>query len=272
MRLSKLATGNLATRNYFMPLDPIPTLTPISTPAPAAVQASDSMPPVATPSEQSQTVTIAVEQLQQFAQVQSRLAQLEAEQRQREEAVQAEQARLLAAKGQVEEALKSIQSQSEAKLRVEAEARLRTEERAKRYALDNELNRALSMHPLLPGTVDQLAMILRGGLQVQAEGESYVVRTPTFVSVSDHVAQTLGKPEFAHFLRPSGAGGTAGTGATQAAPTPAANPTPPPEPKNFGEAIILQMKANSQGALAIDPRLDMKQGFGLGRNLTAKQA
>ncbi len=252
-----------------MPLDPTPTSTP--TPAQAAVQASDLSPA----SEQPQTVTIPVDQLQQFAQVQARLAQLEAEQRSREEAAAAEQARLLAAKGQVEEALKSIQSQSELKLRVEAEARLRTEERAKRYALDNELNRALSMHPLLPGTVDQLAMILRGGLQVQAEGESYVVRTPTFVSVADHVAQTLTKPEFAHFLRPTGAGGTAGTGATQAAPTPAAIPAPPPEPKNFGEAIILQMQANSKGAAAIDPRLDMKQGFGLGRGRglpTAKQA
>lgn len=251
-----------------MPVDP----TPSQPPAPAAAPASDSSPPIATASDQPQTVTIAVEQLQQFAQVQARLAQLEAEQRQREEAVQAEQARLLAAKGQVEEALKSIQSQSETKLRIEAEARLRTEERAKRYALDNELNRALSMHPLLPGTADQVAMILRGGLQVQAEGESYVVRTPTFVPVTDYVAQTLSKPEFAHFLRPSGAGGTAGMGTTQAAPTPAANLTPPPEPKNFGEAIILQMQASSQAQGAIDPRLDMKQGFGLGRKLPAKQA
>jgi hypothetical protein len=226
---------------------------------------SDSPPSIAAASEQPQTVTIAVEQLQQFAQIQARLAQLEAEQRSREEAAQAEQARLLAAKGQVEEALKSIQSQSEAKLRLEADARLRTEERAKRYALDNELNRALSMHPLMPGTGDQLATILRGGLQVHAEGESYVVRTPAFVSVADHVAQTLARPEFAHFLRPSGAGGTVGTGATQAAPTPAANPAPQPEPKNFGEAIIIQMQTNSKNAAAIDPRLDMKQGFGLGR-------
>jgi hypothetical protein len=235
------------------------------------VQSSDTLPSSA--ADQPQTVTIPVDQLQQFAQTQARLAQLEAEQRQREEASQAEQARLLAAKGQVEEALQSIQTQSEAKLRAEAEARMRTEERAKRYALDNELSRALSMHPLLPGTTDQLAMILRGGLQVQAEGESYVVRTPTFVSVTDHVAQTLSRPEFAHFLRPTGAGGTAGSGATQAIPTPAANPALPPQPKNFGEAIILQMNEVNKSAATADPRTDMSKGFGLGRGpVAARQA
>src|SRR5262249_59053 len=105
-----------------MPLDP--TQTQPSTPAQAAVHPNNAPPPSA--ADQPQTVTIPVDQLQQFAQIQARLAQLEAEKTQREEAAQAEQARLLAAKGQVEEALMSIQSQSEAKLRAEAEARMRT--------------------------------------------------------------------------------------------------------------------------------------------------
>jgi hypothetical protein len=241
-----------------MPLDPTPT--PIPTSAPAAVQPSAAPPP-----EAPQTVTIPLDQLQAFTATQARLAQMEAEQRQREETAQAEQARLLAAKGQVEEALKSIQAQSEVKLRAEAEARLRTEERAKRYALDNELSKALSMHPLLAGTSDQLTAILRGQLQVVEEGEKYVVRTPGFVSAIDHVATTLGKPEFAHFLRPHSAGGTAASGSTQAAPTPAANLAAPPVPKNFGEAIILQMAEIGKGQTAVDPAKDMSRSFGLGR-------
>jgi hypothetical protein len=248
-----------------MPLDPNPTPSTPNLSAPAPV--SDASPAALIGSDQPQTVTIPVVELQQLTQVQARLAQLESEQRQREEAAQAEQARLLAAKGQVEEALKAIQAQSEARLRAESESRLRTEERAKRYALDNELAKALAMHAILPGTADQLTMILRGQLQVQEEGEKYVVRTPTFVAAADHVAQTLAKPEFAHFLRPHSAGGTAGTGATQAAPTPAANPVPDLLPKNFGEAIILQIQAQQASKGAIDSRTDMSQSFGLGKGV-----
>ncbi len=254
-----------------MPLDPNP-----STPTPAApAVVLDSAPPPAAPPPADPNappalVPIPHEQLQSLMASQTRLAQLEAEARQREEAATAEQARLLAAKGQVEEALKSIQQQSEAKLAAEAQARMRSEERAKRYALDNELSKALSMHAILPGTTDQLTAILRGQLQVEAQGESYVVRTPAFVSAIDHVATTLGKPEFAHFLRPHGAGG-AGAGGANAAPTPAANPTPAAEPKNFSEAIILQMQEIAKNKVAVDPSRDMKQGFGLGR-VGVKQA
>jgi len=248
-----------------MPLNPTPTPTP---PPVAPLPASDTPPP-ADPNAPPATVPISQEQLQTFMASQTRLAQLEAEGRQREEAAQAEQARLLAAKGQVEEALKTIQQQSDAKLRAEADQRLRAEERAKKYALDNELSKALSMHPLLPGTTDQLTSILRNQLQVEAQGESYVVRTPAFVSAIDHVATTLGKPEFAHFLRPHGAGG-AGAGGGNAAPTPAANTPPPAAPKNFGEAIILQMAEIAKNTAASDPKTDMSRSFGLSR--TVKQA
>ncbi len=242
---------------------------PESTPAPAApAVVSDAPPPPAAPPADPNAppalVPIPQDQLQALMASQTRLAQLEAEARQREEAATAEQARLLAAKGQVEEALKSIQQSSEAKLAAEAQARMRSEERAKRYALDNELSKALSMHPILPGTTDQLTSILRGQLQVEAQGDSYAVRTPAFVSAIDHVATTLAKPEFAHFLRPHGMGG-AGAGGANAAPTPPANETPPAEPKNFSEAIILQMQEIAKNKVAADPRTDMRQGFGLGR-------
>ena len=245
---------------------------PETTPAPVApLVASDAPPPPASPVDPNTPpalVPIPQEQLQAFLAAQTRLGQLELEARQREEAAQAETARVLAAKGQVEEALKTIQAQSEAKLRAEADARLRTEDRAKRYALDNELSKALSMHPLLPGTTDQLTSILRGQLQVEAQGESYVVRTPAFVSATDHVAATLGRPEFAHFLRPHGAGGAGGGGSTSA-PTPAANPTPAAQPKNFGEAIILQMQELAKGAAVVDAKVDMSKSFGLGRTRQA---
>jgi hypothetical protein len=223
--------------------------------------------------EPAQNVTISQEQLQQFVAAQAQLAQMQSEQRQREEAAQEEQARLLAAKGETEKALQTIQQQSEARLKAETDQRLRTEDRAKRYALDNELQKALAMHPLVPGTVDQLAAILRPQLQVEAQGDSYSVRTPAFVSAIDHVAATLAKPEFAHFLRPQGTGGTAGTGASQSAPTPSANPAPPAQPKNFGEAIILQMQDIAKNKQQVNPATDMSKGFGLGRGTpAAKQA
>jgi hypothetical protein len=204
-----------------------------------------------------------MDQFQEFTKMQARLGQLEADQRQREEAAQAEQARLLAAKGQVEEALKTIQTQSEQRLKAETDARLRTEDRAKRYALDNELSRALSSHPLLPGTNEQLTAILRTQLQVQPEGEGYVVRTPDYVSCSDFIGRTLAKPEYAHFLRPTTGGGTAGSGAAQSTPTPPANTPPSPEPKNFSEALILQFQADRQKSQAQPAALDPRQGFGL---------
>jgi len=241
-----------------MPLDPTPTPTP--TPAPAVV--SDAPPPAATPGAPA-IVPIPQDELDSLKASAARLAQLEAEGRQRDEAATAERIKMMTEKGQVEAALNTIQQESAARLRAESDARLRTEERAKKYALDNELTRALSSHPLLPGSAEQLTAILRSQLQVEAQGDSYVVRTPAFVPAADHVSATLAKPEFAHFLRPQGAGG-AGAGGANAAPTPAANPTPAPQPKNFGEAIILQMAEIAKAKSAVDARYDMKQGFGLG--------
>ena len=250
---------------------------PESTPAPAApAVVSDAPPPPAAPPADPNAppalVPIPQDQLQALMASQTRLAQLEAEARQREEAATAEQARLLAAKGQVEEALKSIQSN-----RVRRSSRprprrgCRSEERARRYALDNEISKALSMHPILPGTTDQLTSILRGQLQVEAQGDSYAVRTPAFVSAIDHVATTLGKPEFGALPAAARDGGRGCAARRNAAPTPAANPTPPAEPKNFSEAIILQMQEIAKNKAVTDPRLDMKQGFGLGR-AAVKQA
>jgi hypothetical protein len=137
------------------------------------------------------------------------------------------------------------------------------EERAKRYALDGELSKALASQPLVPGGAEQLTQLWRNQFQVEPQGESFHVRTPTFQSVGDFVGAQLARPEYAHFLRAQNpTGGTAGTtGAHQAAPTPA-SPAAPTTPKNFGEAIVLQMQEIYKGQPS-DARLNPAAPMGL---------
>jgi hypothetical protein len=210
-----------------------------------------------------QTVTIPVEQLQAFTSVQSRLSQLEAEQRNREAAAQQEQAKILAQKGEVENALRMLREQSEQQVQVERAKLSATEERAKRYALEGELSRVLSSQNLVPGGVDQLSRLWRPEFQVQAEGESFVVRTPAFQSVNEFVHSQLSRPEYAHFIRSSNQGGTAGTtGGHQVPPTSPANPAPPPQPKTMGEAVIFHMQSLKEKD-GVDPRLNLSAPMGL---------
>ncbi|MHB8397329.1 MAG: hypothetical protein ACYDCI_00120 [Candidatus Limnocylindrales bacterium] len=231
----------------------VPAPAPATTPAPAP---APSPPP---------TVTIPLEQLQTFTAVQARLAQLEAEQRSRDEAARAEQVRLMAAKGEVENAFKIQREEADKRLADERSQRNALEERAKRYALDGELSRVLASQALVAGGAEQLTTLWRNHFVVEPQGDSFTVRTPTFQTVNDFVATTLGRPEYAHFIRASHpAGGTAGTPSSGAAspPTTPANPTPTAQPKNFGEAIILQIqdKMSSQPA---DPRLNPAAAMGL---------
>src|SRR5579875_527775 len=95
-----------------------------------------------------QTVTIPLEQLQAFTSIQARLAEMEAAQRSQQEAAQQEQARILAQKGEVENALRMLREQSEQSLNSERQRIAQIEERAKRYALDGEISRALTPHNL----------------------------------------------------------------------------------------------------------------------------
>jgi hypothetical protein len=197
--------------------------------------------------------------------MQTRLAKIEAEQHQRDEAAKAEQVRLLAQKGEIEAALKQQREQAEAALNAERATRATIEERAKRYALDGELSRVLAGQPLVPGGADQLTQLWRNQFTVEAQGDSFAVRTPTFQSVSDYVNGALAKPEYAHFLRPSNpGGGTAGGtgGGNLTVPTTPANPAPAPQFKNFGEAIIAQVQ-DRQKAGGVDPRLNPAVPMGL---------
>jgi hypothetical protein len=240
------------------------TTTPVTQVAAAVAATPPATPPPATPA-QPQTVTIPLEQLQTFTSVQARLAQMEADQRSRDEASRAEQVKLMAAKGEIENALRIQREEAQKQLESERASRAAVEERAKRYALDGEVSRVLASQPLVPGGAEQLTQLWRNQFVVEPQGDSFTVRTPTFQSVGDFVAAQLGRPEYAHFIRASNpGGGTAGGagGASLAAPTSPANPAAPTQPKNFGEAIILQM-AELQKGQSTDPRLNPAAPMGL---------
>ena len=154
-----------------------------------------------------QTVTIPLEQLQAFTSIQARLAEMEAAQRTQQEAAQQEQARILAQKGEVENALRMLREQSEQTLSAERQRLAQVEERAKRYALDGEISRALAAHNLVQGGAEQLSHLWRSQFVVDTQGDSFAVRTPTFQSVGEFVSQQLARPEYAHFVRASTQGG-----------------------------------------------------------------
>ncbi len=225
---------------------------------------NQSGPATASPSPAAttqQTVTIPLDQLQAFTSIQARLAEMEAAQRAQQEAAQQEQARILAQKGQAEEALRMVREQSEHVLSTERQRFSQIEERAKRYALDIEVSRALTAYNLVPGGSEQLSHLWCNQFVVDAQGESFAVRTPTFQSVGDFVSQQLARPEYAHFLRASTQGGTATGQTIQAAQTPPAGPTTTPQPRNMGEAVILHM----QGVQKVqgDARANMNLPMGL---------
>jgi hypothetical protein len=210
-----------------------------------------------------QTVAIPLEQVQAFTTMQARLAQLESEHRSREQAIQQEQARAAAEKGDVEKALRLLREQSDQQVQAERARLTQVEERAKRYALDGELSRALSACNLVPGGAEQLTQLWRSQFLVDAQGDSFAVRTPTFQSVGDFVHQQLARPEYAHFVRAQNPGG--GTGglppSAQTLPSTPANPAQMPQPKNMGEAVILHMQ-NMQKAQG-DPRANISLPMGL---------
>jgi hypothetical protein len=264
-----------------MPLEATPATTtsptePVAAPAaaPAAPPPTGAAPHFAAPqSPQPPTVTIPLEQLQTFTSIQARLAQVESEQRARDEAARAEQVKLLAAKGQIEEALQRQNEENKRQIDAERSQRAALEERAKRYALDGELSKVLASQPLVPGGAEQLTQLWRSQFQVEPQGESFQVRTPTFQSVADFVTSHLSRPEYAHFIRAQNpAGGTGGTtGAHQAGPTPPQTPPPAVEPKTFGEAIILQMQ-ELRKSQPTDNRVNLAVPMGLNSRSITRNA
>jgi hypothetical protein len=244
---------------------PVTPATTIAAPATAAT---------AGPTPAPQTVTIPLDQLQTFTTMQARMAQLESEQRSRDEAAKAEQVKLLAQKGEIENALRIQREEAQKQLDAERASRSAIEERAKRYALDGEVSRVLASQPLVPGGAEQLTQLWRSQFVVEPAGDSFTVRTPTFQSVTDFVQTQLSRPEYAHFIRAQNPGGgtAAGVaGGSLAAPTSPANPANPVQPKNFGEAIILQMQELAKNQPS-DARLNPAAPMGLNARSIQRQA
>jgi hypothetical protein len=228
--------------------------------APATATASAAAEAAAAAAPASATVTISAGDYQDFLAGRSRLAEIEAQRAREAQEARQREIEALAQKGQIENAMRMLREESEQRVRAEQAARGQIEERAKRYALDGELSRALAAQSLVPHAAEQLAALWRGQFTVEAQGDSFTVRTPTFQSVPDFIAQQLARPEYAHFMRAGTAGGSGGQ-AAQAAQTQAATPSPSPAPRNMGEAVILHMQSlkKAQG----DPRGNMELGFGL---------
>jgi hypothetical protein len=203
--------------------------------------------------------------------MQARLARVEEEQQEREAAAREEQVKLLAAKGQVEEALRTQRENAEKRIADERTARAATEERAKRYALEGELARALASQPLVNGGAEQLTKLLADQFTVEAQGNTFTVRSSDFRPVGEYIGAMLGRPEYSHFLRAQNpAGGTGGTVGVQSVQTAPSQAAPPAEPKNFSDAVIMQYQA-MQMTGQTDARTDPKLGFGL-RPLAVKGA
>ena len=78
-------------------------------------------------------------------------------------------------------------------------------------------------------------------------------RPPDFQPVGAWIAAQLGRPEYAHFLRPNNPGGgtQGGPPGTQGLPTTPAQTAPAAVPQNMSEAILMQMAAIQKST--IDP-------------------
>jgi len=252
--------------------------TPVPTPAtPAAAQiAAPVVPattPAPTPAQQPQTVAdppkfvpVPLEEWTSLLKTREDLAKIQAQERDREAKTREDQLTAMAQKGQFENAFKELRDHSQKQLDAERGRLAEIETRAKRYALDGELARALASQPLVPGAPDQLTKLWRGEFVVEPHGDSFKVQSAAgFQSPADFVTAQLARPEYAHFIRAQNpGGGTAGTtGGHQAAPTPAANAALSTEgaPKNLSEAVILAMQGIKKDSA--DPRLTPGVSFGL---------
>lgn len=246
------ATATAPTINYNFPAPSTPPAAPVPT-APPPMPGSD------------QTVTIPLSQLQAFTSIQARLAEMEASDRAQREAAQRAQAEAQMRQGQLEDGLRMLREQSEQQLADERQRVVEVQRQAQTYAIDMEVARAMVGHTFASDRARRaFESEIRAELVAEANGNTFVVRTPTFQSAADLVASRLANPEYAFLLAPRGAGGTANGQPSQALPTPPA--TPPaaaPAPANMGEAVIAYM--NSMKAASGDARYNPSLSMGLKR-------
>lgn len=239
---------------------PPPAAPPIVSVAPEVPGGTITAPPVLQRDPADLMVTIPLSTIQRYQDNETRLAKVEADRRQAEAAAQVQHATAVAKNGQLEEGLRLLQAQSDAALAAARQEKAQTEDRAKRYALDGEVSRALNEHQLVEGGADQLRDIWRGAFVAEPQGDSYAVRTPTFQPVGDFIREQLKLPKFRHFLPATTSGGV-GTvpGAAATIPTPAEHaPATPamPAPQNFGAAILADWRLNKPTQQPLDPLND----------------
>lgn len=274
------------------PIVPAAPLAPAAPPAPAAqAQTAPATPaihyhvaaptPAAAPAGQTNTavvaqpdpiamgkqlVTIPLEQLQVFTSNQARLAEMEAAQRAQQEAAQREQAALALRNGQLEEGMRILREQSDQQLATVRGDLTQAQQRAQNYAIDVEVARALAGHQFVNDRARrQFETEVRSELIADAQGTSFVVRTPTFQSAEQVISGRLGSPEYAYLLAPRGVGGTATAQTAQTPPAPATPQAPaqPEQPRNLGHALLLDTLANAASRPTSDPRTDPSRPMGL---------
>jgi hypothetical protein len=190
----------------------------------------------------SETVTIPVDQYQQ---INSKLAALEAANAQAESARQNAETRRLIEAGQ-----------SDAVVKLHREQLAAADERGRKMAVTSEIARNLSGYTLAgEHAAAQLTTLLAGQLTADSAPEGYNVRTPSFQSAGDFIKSTLASPEYSHFLRPSGA-------PVNRPGTPA---LPIEQPKNLGAAIVMQFNSDTADRDAANGHksalLDPSRGF-----------
>jgi hypothetical protein len=202
------------------------------------------------------------------------LAALHQQQAEQRRAAEQEQARILAQKGEIEAAMKILREQTDQLLASERAAKAATEERAKRYALDGVVERELAPYDFLNSKLRALfAAEVRSELRVEAEGDTFSVRSPDLQPAAAVIAAKLAQPDYQAFLRPKGnpAGGTQPNPSAPPAVDPAAQQRTAPEPsqpaaqpRNLGEICLRhvqeQVDARAAGG---DPRLNREVAFGL---------
>jgi hypothetical protein len=186
-------------------------------------------------------ITLTPEQWAVYTSTHARIAELELAEQKRAAEADAAEVKALQAKGQIEAAFNLQREQARQELEAERKKLRETQDRAKRYALDGELARALAAQPLVPGGADQLTQLWRHQFTVEAQGDTFTVRTPDFQPVGTWIAAQLGRPEYAHFLRAQNtSGGTAGTTSTQSVQN-SGTADPTTTPRNLGDAIVAHM-------------------------------
>jgi hypothetical protein len=258
-----------------IPPAPVAAAVPVAGPPPVAAPAAPAAPV---------GVTLTPEQWAAYTSTQSRLAELESAEQKRAAEARETEIKALQAKGQIEQAFALQRQQAETQLETERKKLRDIEDRAKRYALDGELGRALSGHQLVTGGAEHLTKLLRDEFQVEAQGDSFVVRSKDFRPVGEFIGSMLGRPEYSCFVRAQNpGGGTAGGTTVQSPHTAAANPAAAVQPRNLGDAIALQMagiakqhaaNATSSGGsvLAEDGSITRERAAGFGLRPLSRQA